>query len=327
MTHLSQLWRLLKAWVDLFLVALIVVMVFALTIPVSATLLRGFTVASDVAIVVLFLVYGMRLPTADVISGLKNIKLQGSIFLATYVMFPILGLLAFTATTPLLGHDLAQGVLFLSLLPSTVQSSVAFTSIARGNVPGAICGATFSNTLGIFITPLLVWLFMDVASTTSSGGGFQKILLMLLAPFLVGQLLERWAGAWLRRHAWVTQLTDRSTILLIVFAAVAQATTDGTWAALTIGVLIALLVISAVILSVALATTWFGGRALRMSRADRIALLMCGSKKSLATGLPMSIVLFPAATAAAVALPLIVFHQLQLMVCAVLARRLAYARR
>lgn len=319
----SQLWRLLKTWVDLFLVALVVVLLLALVIPLSAGALHGFTIASDVAIVVLFLVYGMRLPTSEVLSGLKNFRLQGSIFLSTYVMFPIIGLIAFAVTEPIIGHDLAQGVLFLSLLPSTVQSSVAFTSIARGNVSGAICGATFSNTLGIFVTPFLVWLFMDVASTTSSGGGFQKILLMLLAPFVFGQLLERWFGSWLRGHAWVTQLTDRSTILLVVFAAVAQATADGTWAALTLWVLLALVLISGAILTIALSATWFGGRALRMPREDRIALLMCGSKKSLATGLPMSAVLFPAATAAAVVLPLIIFHQLQLMVCAVLARRLA----
>ncbi len=321
----SQLWRLLKTWVDLFLVVLVLVMVLALTVPLSLGALRGFSVASDAAIVMLFLVYGMRLPTSEVISGLKNVKLQGSIFVSTYVMFPAIGLLAFAASVPIIGHNLAQGVLFLSLLPSTVQSSVAFTSIARGNVPGAICGATFSNTLGIFITPLLVWLFMDVSSTTSSGGGFKTIVLMLLVPFIVGQLLERWFGRWLRNHAWITQLTDRSTILLVVFAAVAQATADGTWAALTVWSLVALLIISAVMLTVALSATWFGGRALRMPRADRIALLMCGSKKSLATGLPMSIVLFPAATAAAVALPLIIFHQLQLMVCAILARRLAYS--
>lgn len=322
---ISPLRRFIKTWLDPFLVALVIVMVLALTIPVSAPALRGFTAAGDAAIVVLFLVYGMRLPTSEVISGLRNFRLQGSIFVSTYVIFPVIGLVAFAATKPIIGHDLAQGVLFLSLLPSTVQSSVAFTSLARGNVPGAICGATFSNTLGIFVTPFLVWLFMDVASSDSSGGGFKTILLMLLAPFIVGQLLERWFGPWLRSHSWITQTTDRTTILLVVFAAVASATADGTWAALTVWTLVALLAISAVILAIALSLTWFGGKALRMPRTDRIALLMCGSKKSLATGLPMSIVLFPAATAAAVALPLIIFHQLQLMVCAVLARRLSYS--
>lgn len=317
--------RLIKTWLDPFLMMLIIVMVLALMIPLSTPVLHGFTIASEVAIVVLFLVYGMRLPTSEVVSGLRNFRLQGAIFAATYVMFPAIGLLSFLVTKPIIGHDLAQGILFLSLLPSTVQSSVAFTSLARGNVPGAICGATFSNTLGIFITPFLVWLFMDVASTTSSGEGFKTILLMLLAPFIVGQVLERWFGPWIRRHAPITQTTDRSTILLVVFAAVASATADGTWAALTLWTLVALVVVSAVILTIALSATWFGGKALRMPRPDRIALLMCGSKKSLATGLPMSIVLFPAATAASIALPLIIFHQLQLMVCALLARRLAYS--
>ena len=57
---------------------------------------------------------------------------------------------------------LLSGLLFLTLLPSTVQSSIAFTAIARGNVAAAVCSASLSNLLGIFLTPLLVVLFMQV---------------------------------------------------------------------------------------------------------------------------------------------------------------------
>lgn len=319
----QRLGEFVRMLLDPFLVMLIVVMVLAIVLPLNAPALEGFRIAADVAIVVLFLVYGMRLPSSEVVDGLKNIKLQGSIMIATYVMFPVLGLLTFAATKPIIGHGMAQGVLFLTLLPSTVQSSVAFTSLARGNVPGAITGATFSNTVGIFITPLLVVLFMDVSSTGASTNGFKTILLMLLAPFIVGQILERWTGPWLRQRANITHQTDRTTILLIVFAAVGAASADGTLATLTVWSLFALIAISAAILTFALLITWFGGKALGIPWGDKVALLMCGSKKSLATGLPMSLVLFPAAAAASVALPLIIFHQLQLMVCAVLARRLA----
>ena len=79
----------------------------------------------------------------------------------------------------------------------------------------------------------------------------------------------------------------------------------------------------AVMLASMLVLTWTGGGRLGLDRPDRIALLMCGSKKSLATGLPMAAVLFSPTLAASVALPVIVFHQLQLATCAVLARRLA----
>ena len=314
----------LRRWVDPFLVMLVVVMVGALALPLGSGLIAGFAIASKVSIVVLFLVYGMRLPTPEILAGLRNVRLQGAIVASTYLVFPALGILAFHLSTPLIGHELAQGLLFLSLLPSTVQSSVAFTSIARGNVPGAICGATLSNTLGIVLTPALVLIFMDVGSAKADGSAVLTILGMLLAPFIAGQLLQRWTGPWLREHPWLTQATDRGTILIVVFAAVAAASNDGTWVGVTLGTILALTVISGVLLAIMLAITWWGGRALGLPLADRIALLMCGSKKSLATGLPMSIVLFPAALAASLALPLIIFHQVQLMVCAVLARHLAY---
>jgi sodium/bile acid cotransporter 7 len=91
-------------------------------------------------------------------------------------------------------------------------------------------------------------------------------------------------------------------------------------------VVLVLLVVCAAMLATMLVVTWNGGRRLGLDRADRIALLMCGSKKSLATGLPMASVLFAPAVAASVALPVIAFHQLQLATCAVVARRLARPR-
>ena len=83
------------------------------------------------------------------------------------------------------------------------------------------------------------------------------------------------------------------------------------------------LVLSGALLAVALGVTTWGARALRFSREDEIAIVFCGSKKSLASGVPMAGVLFPAASVGVMIVPLMLFHQVQLMVCAVLARRYA----
>ncbi|MDD9208078.1 bile acid:sodium symporter [Georgenia sp. 10Sc9-8] len=313
--------RVLRTWIDPFVVALLAALAVGLLVPVPDGVRAVLDRAGDVAVTVLFLVYGMRLSTTEVLAGLRNVRLQGSILAATYLLFPALGLLLHTVAVPVLGEALATGMLYLALLPSTVQSSVAFTSLARGNVAGAICAATVSNVVGMVLTPLLVLLVMD-RSGAAGAGGLGDVLLRLLLPFTVGQLLQPWVGSWVRARRWLTLSVDRGTILLVVFGAVTAATASGVWDSVTWTMVLALLAISGALLAAMLSATWWGGAALRLDVPDRIALLMCGSKKSLATGLPMAAVLFPAATAATVAVPVIIFHQLQLVVAAVLARRL-----
>lgn len=312
----------LKRWVDPLVVMLLSTLVLGIVVPVPESMRAGISTAGLVAIFMLFFAYGLRLPTREVLDGMRNFRLQGAILSATYLIFPALGLLASWAMRPLIGDALAMGVLFLSLLPSTVQGSVAITSVAKGNVSAAICAATVSNVLGIIVTPLLV-LWLMGADAGADASGIRSILTNLLLPFVLGQLLSRWFGPWVRRHRWVTMTIDRGSIVIVLFGAVSSATADGVWTTVSVGMLLTLVALAGVLLSVMLAITWWGSAALKLSLADRVPVLMCGTQKSLATGLPMAIVLFPAATVATVALPVILYHQLQLVVCAILARALA----
>ncbi len=310
-------------WLDPLTAMILAVLVLGLLVPVPegvAVVLDGVRTG---AIVLLFFLYGARMPTGEVVDGLKRFRLQGSMLGATYLLFPVLGLLVQLLPDAVLAEDLRRGVLYLSLLPSTVQSSVVLTSVARGNVAGAITGATISNVLGVVLTPVLVAVLMGATGAGLDGGAVTGILVQLLLPFVVGQVAQRWIGPWLRRHGKITKVTDRATILLVVFTAVSEAQSSGAWGDLTVLSLVVLLVVCAVLLAVMLLATWRGGKLLGLDRGDRIALLMCGSKKSAATGLPMAAVLFSPALAASVALPVIAFHQLQIVVCAILARRLA----
>ncbi|MEV7973388.1 bile acid:sodium symporter family protein [Cellulomonas sp. NPDC089187] len=319
-----RVWSAVKKWVDPLVMMIIAVFALGLLAPASGSLATGVDRASTVAVVVLFFLYGARMSTTEVWAGLRNWRLQGGMLAATYLIFPALGLAVQLLPESVLPGDLQTGLLYLSLLPSTIQSSVVFTSIARGNVAGAICGATVSNVLGIVLTPLLVGLIMSRAGGPM-GGSAGSTLLQLLLPFVIGQLVQPKIGNWVRSHKMVTLLTDRGTILLVAYSSVSEAQVSGVWDGLTVVVLVALLAVCALLLAAMLLLTWNGGRWLGLERPDRIALLMCGSKKSLATGLPMASVLFGPVAAAGVALPVIVFHQLQLATCAVLARRLASA--
>ncbi|MFH8448383.1 bile acid:sodium symporter family protein [Streptomyces fungicidicus] len=276
--------------------------------------------ASTAAIAFLFFLYGARLSTREALDGLRHWRLHVTVLACTFVVFPLLGLAARGFVPVLLTDPLHQGLLFLTLVPSTIQSSIAFTSIARGNVPAAICAGSFSSLVGIVATPLLAAALLGDSGGGFSAGSLVKIVFQLLVPFVAGQLLRRWIGSFVARHRKVLGLVDRGSILLVVYTAFSEGVVQGIWHQVSPARLGGLLAVEAVLLAVMLLLTWYGARALRFGRADRIAIQFAGSKKSLAAGLPMASVLFGAHAALAV-LPLMLFHQMQLMVCAVIAKR------
>ena len=246
------------------------------------------------------------------------------IFLSTFALFPLLGLAAHALAPHLLTPALWAGVILICILPSTVQSSVAFTSIAHGNVSAALCSATASNLLGIVATPLLAGVLL------SSHGGFSgnaalDIVVQLLLPFVAGQLSRPLIGRWVARHHTMLGLVDRGSILLIVYTAFSDGVSHGIWHQVNASQMAIVLGLDALLLVVVLLVTNFGSKLLGFSRADRIAIMFCGSKKSLASGLPMASVLLAGQSVGLIVLPLMLFHQIQLMTCAALARRYASA--
>lgn len=310
------------AWMDGFLVMLLVMVVLATVVPCSGRSAQIFDYLKIAAIVLLFFLHGAKLSREAIVKGMLNWRLHFTTLAITFVLFPILGLVILRL--PFLEQGLLSGFLYLTILPSTVQSSIAFTSIAKGNVSAAICAATLSNLLGMFMTPLLVAALIDSENGTLplSLDSFWKISLQLLLPFIVGHAMRPWMGAWVERNkTWIGR-TDRSSILLVVYTAFSAAVVDGLWSRCTLLDLITMTVISITLLVLILWFTWWVGNRLSFCREDRIVLLFCGSKKSLATGVPLAGVLFEPSDLGVILLPVMIFHQVQLIVCAYVARRL-----
>lgn len=314
----------LPSWLPLdpYILALIGTVVLAALLPASGAAAEVAGGASTGAVAFLFFLYGARLSTAEALDGVRHWRLHLTVLACTFVVFPLLGLASEGLVPYVLTPQLQSGFLFLCLVPSTIQSSIAFTSIARGNVPAAICAGSFSSIAGIFVTPLLA-----AALLGNSGGGFSgdallKIGVQLLLPFVAGQLLRRWIGGFIARHKKILGLVDRGSILLVVYTAFSEGMVAGIWHQVTPARLGALLGAEALLLALMLTLSWYGAKRLGFGREDRIAIQFAGSKKSLASGLPMASVLFGAQASLAV-LPLMLFHQMQLMVCAVLAKRRA----
>ncbi|MBY6351538.1 bile acid:sodium symporter family protein [Rhodococcoides corynebacterioides] len=294
-----------------------------------ATLLPATGRASDVlhavtvaAIALLFFLYGTRLSPRDALDGLTHWRLHTVVLGCTYLLFPLLGLAMRVLTPTILTDELYTGMLYLCLVPSTIQSSIAFTSIARGNVAGAVVSASVSNLLGVVVTPVLVVLLVTTTGEASvDASAIGDILLQLLVPFLLGQLARRRIAGWVQRHASATKLVDRGSILLVVYAAFSVSRVQGVWSVLSPWRIAAVVAVCSVLLAVVLGLTELIGRLCRFDRGDRIVVLFCGSKKSLASGLPIASVLFAGQPIGIIVLPLLIFHQIQLVVCAVLAAR------
>ncbi|MFG2770846.1 bile acid:sodium symporter family protein [Streptomyces sp. NPDC048350] len=321
---MSRRTTLLPSWlpIDPYIAALLGTVGLAALLPASGAAATVADGASTAAVALLFFLYGARLSTREALDGLRHWRLHVTVLAATFVVFPLLGLAAKGLVPAVLTPPLHIGLLFLCLVPSTVQSSIAFTSIARGNVPAAICAGSFSSLAGILLTPLLAAVLLGGGAGGFSADSLVKIVLQLLAPFLAGQLLRRWVGGFVLRKKKVLGYVDRGSILLVVYAAFSHGMVVGIWHQVTPVRLGLLLAVEAVLLAVMLTLTWYGAKRLGFDRADRIAIQFAGSKKSLAAGLPMASVLFGPQASLAV-LPLMLFHQMQLMVCAVIAKRRA----
>lgn len=318
--------KLLRTLFDGFTLALIATVVLAALLPCEGRVAIAFDDITIAGIAVLFFLHGARLSREAILAGLTNWKLHVLVLACTFALFPLLGLALKPLAGLVLTPTLYLGLLFLCCLPSTVQSSIAFTAIARGNVPAAVCAASLSNLAGVFVTPLLVTLLL--ATRGDSGSPLRAIgdiVLQLLVPFVLGHLLRPWVGATVERWRRVLGFTDRGTVLLIVYVAFSASVVEGLWHQVPIEALLGTFAVVALLLAVVLIATTLLSRRLGFAREDEIAIVFCGSKKSLASGVPMAKILFAGNPALGMlVLPVMLFHQIQLMACAVLAQR--YAR-
>ena len=310
--------------IDYFLLAIIAAAVVATFLPASGVGATALSWATKVAIFCLFFLYGARLHPKEALAGLKHWRLHLTILAFTFVAFPLLGLAIAQLPPAIISSALIPGLLYVTLCPSTVQSSINFTSIAHGNVAGAIVSASASNLLGVFLTPLLAIALMNTSGQAQVGfGAIGDLMLQILLPFVLGQLSRRWSADFVAKHKKL-KLFDQASIVLVVYAAFSEGVREGIWTMVSLPDIVALIAVCLVMLVVMLWLTWVVARRLKFNRADAIAIQFCGTKKSLATGLPMATVLFAGSPIGLIMLPLMVFHQAQLMACSWLATR--YAR-
>jgi sodium/bile acid cotransporter 7 len=311
---------------DNFTLILIAVVALASLLPCSGQAAVVFGWITNLSIALLFFLHGAKLSREAIVAGATHWRLHLLILGTTFVFYPLLGVALKPLLSPLMAPELYLGVLYLCALPSTVQSSIAMVSLGRGNVPAAICSASASSLIGIFVTPILVGLLLNMHGEGGSTlDAIWKIVLQLLVPFAAGQLLRPWIGGWVDRNKSWLKYVDQSSILLVIYTAFSAAVIEGLWHQVPLPSLALLVAINGLLLTIGLVVTMQMARRLKLAKEDEITLVFCGSKKSLASGVPMAQVLFSGGTLGAILLPIMLYHQMQLMVCSVMAQR--YARR
>ncbi|MFW1813294.1 bile acid:sodium symporter family protein [Acinetobacter guillouiae] len=306
---------------DRFTILLIAMVVLASILPISGQAALIFGKITTIAIAILFFLHGAKLSREAVIEGILHWKLHGLVFAFTFLVFPLLGLMAKPVLEPLLGQQLYWGFLFMCFLPSTVQSSIAFTSVAKGNVAAAVCSASFSNLIGMFITPILVSIFIFGQSKhnydpTSS---IIEITLLLLVPFVLGQVLRPYVFPLMQKMPKIVKVFDQGSILMVVYGAFSGAVVAGLWHQVSLSTLIYLTLACSILLTIIMLLALYVPKWLGFSKADQISIFFCGSKKTLASGVPMAQILFIGQPLGMIVLPIMIFHQIQLMVCGVIA--------
>lgn len=316
----------LRSVFDPFVGALLGVIVSAALVPARGVAVDVLDTVTMIGIGMLFFLHGARLSREALVAGIVHWRLHLLVLIFTFALFPLLGLLLWPFASVALSPELAIGIVFLCALPSTVQSSIAFTAIARGNVPAAVCSASLSNVLGVVMTPLLVSLMLSTRGAIDAPlESIGRIMLQLLAPFVAGHLLRPLLGAVVERHARTLSLTDRGTVLLIVYVAFSASMVGGLWHGLSWMVLTTLFVLMLGLLVLVLGLSTWTSRRFGFDRTDEVAIVFCASKKSLASGVPIANILFAGNPALGLyVLPILLYHQLQLIACAMIAQH--YAR-
>lgn len=307
---------------DSFLLLIIAMAIIGTLLPVHGVGVSVGTWVSRVTVGMLFFLHGTRLERQEAIDGLKHWRLHLVILACTYVVFPLIGIALRPLTPALIGPDLYRGILWICVVPATVQSAVNFTSIARGNIAGAVVSSSLSNLIGVVITPLLAMALMSTTGLVISPSSILNVVGQVLAPFLLGQLLRRWCADFVLGHPKLKYF-DQATIGIVVYLAFADAMTQHIWSRTSWGEVLLIIGIALIILGFMLWLTWHIASWLGFSRADQIAIQFCGTKKSLTSGVPMAYVIFAASSVGFVVLPLMIFHQAQLMACSALASRYA----
>ena len=317
----------MKLPIDRFTLLLLGGIALASLAPVTGTGAEVLSKAGTIAVALLFFFHGAALSREQIIAGATHWRLHILITALTFVFFPLV-VIPINQLNSIIPHwmpaDLGLGFLYLGVLPSAVSSSIAYTALARGNVPAAICSAAASNVFGMMLTPFLLLLLVSTSGAADFpvAEALKDIALQLMLPFAAGHALRPWLGGYLSRNEKLMAKYDQSVIWLIVYSAFSESVVNGLWQKLPVQAIVFTVLLCIALLALFMVMARFLVRRLGFSLEDEAAVVFCGSKKSLASGLPMAKVLFSGHPGfGMIVLPIMCYNQTQIILGAIMARK------
>jgi sodium/bile acid cotransporter 7 len=278
---------------------------------------------TNIAIFILFLVNGMRVPRGEIAKGLANWRFFLPLFLWVFGAMAAAGLGISIVAAGVLPPLVALGFLYLGTLPSTIQSATSYTTIAGGNVALSVVGAALINIAGVFVTAPLFALLGGGEVAQIGNDAIIRIGVILILPFVIGQAIQHWTREWVvERKAKIVWL-DRVVIGIAVYVAFSGAVGQGIVQMFDAAGWVWLVGLTFGFLLLANMGAWQASGLFGYARADRIAFLFAGAQKSVAIGAPLAAILFPPAIAGFVIAPLLLYHLVQLIVAAPVAAHFA----
>lgn len=313
----------LKILRDPMIAVLVLATSLAMVLPAAGPMRETAGVVSNTAIFLLFLVNGLRIARAEIRQGLRNWRFFVPLGLWVFGVMALIGLGFAKLASGWLPPLVALGFLYLGTLPSTVQSATSYTSMAGGNTALSVIGAALINIAGVFVSAPLFALLGGGAAAEAGSGVIGRVALLLILPFVIGQMVQGWTTHWIEQHRLRIVWLDRIVIGIAVYAAFSGAVEQGIGKAMNPSTWSVLIVLVLLFLALALIGAWGFGRLLGYPAKDRISFLFAGSQKSVAVGAPLAALFFPPAAAGFVIAPLLLYHLFQLIAAAPLATMLA----
>lgn len=310
-----------KIKVDWFIPALLCAIFLAWLWPEGGIGKGPFSVKSlsGIGVSIIFLLYGFRLNFKTIIRSMSNWRLHMLVQSATFLIFPVIALIGRYTV----GNDgyLWQGIIFLSIMPSTVSSAAVLVSLANGNIPAALFNSSLSSIIGIILPPFLFGIIYGASSGGSFDPGqvFVKLTLQILLPIVVGVLLNPVLGKAAIKYRSFTRYFDQTVILSIVYYSFSNSFFINQFEGLKIIDVVILVAVLFLLFVLVNSSIYVISRRIKLEKADLITALFCGSTKSLVHGSTMGRLMFATNPAVGVIiLPLLIYHSMQLMLSSIM---------
>lgn len=316
-----------------FLLGMAVAVSFAKTFPSlgkSGGVLRPELFIGKFGVMFIFLISGLSLELSELTEAFGNMKLNVLTQLTSFLAWPLLVGLPlvhfFKNVCPnLLTPALADGLLVLTCLPTTVNMCILITSSAGGNVATALCNAVIGNILGIFVTPALLLRYFGTSIALPFVDMVFKLCNKVLLPVMIGQLLRftKMKEIYLNNKKKFKTLQE---LLLtgIVWNAFCNAFTKGLGLDVTQTMILLVLLPALHLTSLAVILKVFSSKFLNFTREQTVAATLCASHKTLAFGLPLINTVFENnPNLAAYCAPIMIIHPTQLVLGSLLVPKFA----